>query len=333
MTEPTTQSFTVAAEQAQQTLAACLRLFLPGQTWKQVRQLIDNRHIKLNGEVWVDPARRVREGDTVEILSRPAPKPKLIDNIVIRHIDDHIIVVEKPSGVPTVRHPSERQWEEERRLRVPTLDDLVLRQIGARFPKRGQGKKPRLRIVHRLDKDTSGLVVFGRSLEAERGLGIQFAKHRVTRRYLAMVRGRVATQTIKTHLVRDRGDGRRGSSPGDIGKEAITHVEALEKLPGYTLLSCRLETGRTHQIRIHLSEQGHPVCGEKVYNRQVGGEAIPDLSGCPRLFLHAVELGFQHPVTMEEMHWEMPLPEDLRDFLESVRQAHRGEHGERKHEH
>src|SRR5439155_12383212 len=112
-------------------------------------------------------------------------------------------------------------------------------------------------------------------------------------------------------LVRDRADGRRGSNRvTGLGKEAITHVQVEEQLPGYTLLSCRLETGRTHQIRIHLAELGQPICGEKVYNRKPGGEPIADNSGAPRLALHAAELGFIHPVSGEEMHWAMPLPTD-----------------------
>jgi 23S rRNA pseudouridine1911/1915/1917 synthase len=91
-------------------------------------------------------------------------------------------------------------------------------------------------------------------------------------------------------------------------------------LPGYTLLSVRLETGRTHQIRIHLAELGHPVCGERVYNRRFQGDAIPDVSGAPRLALHAAELGFTHPITEEAMHWEMPPPPDLREFLQRLRE-------------
>src|SRR6185295_12194476 len=98
-------------------------------------------------------------------------------------------------------------------------------------------------------------------------------------------------------LVRDRGDGRRGSTEGpEQGKEAITHVDVVERLVGHTLLACRLEPARTHQIRIHLAELGHPVCGEKVYDRRADGSTIPDSSGAPRLALHATELGFEHPV-------------------------------------
>src|SRR5207248_2610477 len=142
-----------------------------------------------------------------------------------------------------------------------------------------KGPPPRLRIVHRIDKETSGLVVFARTVEAERGLGRQFHRHTVVRRYLAVVPGYLSPQRIASRLVRDRGDGRRGSTslPGP-GKEAVTFIDVAERLPGYTLLSCRLETGRTHQIRIHLAEGGHPVCGEKVYNRRPAGPPEPDPS-------------------------------------------------------
>jgi len=121
-------------------------------------------------------------------------------------------------------------------------------------------------------------------------------------------------------MVRDRGDGRRGSTtlPGQ-GKEAVTHVEVVERLHGYTLVACRLETGRTHQIRIHLAEAGLLVCGEPVYTHQPGRPTAADASGAPRLALHAAELGFVHPVSGEELHWTMPLPPDLQAFLERLR--------------
>jgi 23S rRNA pseudouridine1911/1915/1917 synthase len=325
-------SFRVSAEHDGKTVAACLRLFLPGQTWTQVRKLIDSRRVKLNGEIWLDDARRLKEGDTVELLAHADKAPAaLIDQIPLRHVDEHIVVVEKPTGISTVRHPLERDWLEERRLLVLTLDDLVMRQLGMRLPRKKHDPRPRLRVVQRLDKETSGLVVFARTVEAERGLGMQFRKHTVTRRYLAVVHGKVAAQTIRSVLVRDRGDGRRGSRPGlpssssrgagGDGKDAVTHIAVEEALPGYTLLSCRLETGRTHQIRIHLAEQGHPVCGERVYNRPFEGKPMVDESGAPRLALHAVELGFTHPITEEPMHWDMPPPDDLRAFLERLRKT------------
>ena len=141
----------------------------------------------------------------------------------------------------------------------------------------------------------------------------------IARRYLAVVPGYLSPQTIRSNLVEDRGDGRRGSTHlPDVGKEAVTHISVQERLHGYTLLSCRLETGRTHQIRIHLSEAGHPVCGDKVYVKRPNGEVFDDKSNAPRLALHATELGFAHPATGAKLHWEMPLSRDLADFLKDL---------------
>jgi 23S rRNA pseudouridine1911/1915/1917 synthase len=134
------------------------------------------------------------------------------------------------------------------------------------------------------------------------------------------VPGFLTSRTIKSNLVRDRGDGRRGSTNlPDTGKRAITHITVEEQLSGYTLLSCRLETGRTHQIRIHLSESGHPICGDKVYCRKPDGSILEDQSQSPRLALHATELGFEHPNTQEVLHWTMPLPADLVKFLTKLK--------------
>jgi 23S rRNA pseudouridine1911/1915/1917 synthase len=325
---PSIEPFLLGAEQDGLTLAALLRQRLPGQSWNQVRRLIQTRRARVNGELCLDPARRLHEGESVELLPRPAPPPRQEEAIAIRQLDEHLVVVEKPAGIPTVRHPLERDWNERRRALSPTLDDLVAKLIARREGRVRKGPLPRLRIVHRLDKETSGLVVFARTAAAERGLGRQFHAHSVTRHYLAVVSGFVPPQRIATRLVRDRGDGRRGSTnqPG-LGKEAITHVDVMERLSGYTLLSCRLETGRTHQIRIHLAELGHPVCGDKVYHRLPDGGELPDDSGAPRLALHAVELGFTHPLTHQPMHWQMPLPPDLQAFLERLRGAARGSDG------
>jgi 23S rRNA pseudouridine1911/1915/1917 synthase len=201
------------------------------------------------------------------------------------------------------------------------LPPVLARQEGRRI----KGSLPRLRIVHRLDKETSGLVVFARSVAAERGLGKQFHAHTVTRRYLALIPGFVQPQRVATYLVRDRGDGRRGSTKvPEQGKEAITHFDVVERLPGNTLLACRLETGRTHQIRIHLAELGHPVCGDKVYCHRPDGSVFEDRSGAPRLALHAAELGFRHPVSHEPMHWTMPLPADMETLVERLRGGQKG---------
>jgi len=200
------------------------------------------------------------------------------------------------------------------------LDDIAMRMIAKQEKRTRQESGWRLRIVHRLDKETSGLVVLARTVHAERGLGQQFRAHTVTRLYQAIIPGYLPPQRIASRLARDRGDGRRGSTslPG-LGKEAVTHVGVLERLPEYTLLWCRLETGRTHQIRIHLAEREHPLCGEMVYNRRPDGSVREDTSGAPRLALHAAELGFVHPATGKKMHWAMPLPEDLAAFVERLR--------------
>jgi 23S rRNA pseudouridine1911/1915/1917 synthase len=313
---------TILPDQASLTLAAVLRQQLAGRSWSEVRRLIDVRRVRIDGELCLDPARRVKEGQTVELLAKPEPRPRQESSIVIRYLDEHFVVVEKPAGLNTVRHPSERDWTERRKALSPTLEDLVPPLLART---EGRPMRARLRVVHRLDKETSGLLVFARTVEAERSLGKQFHRHTVVRRYLALVPGRVAPQRIQTRLIRDRGDGRRGSTADpDLGKEAITHVEVAEQLPGYTLLRCRLETGRTHQIRIHLAELGHPVCGDKVYRGRFGTPPVEDRSGAPRLALHAAELGFLHPAGGEELYWSMALPPDLTAFLERLRRGSPG---------
>jgi 23S rRNA pseudouridine1911/1915/1917 synthase len=312
---------TVTATQAGQTLAAVLRSLRPGESWTQVRALATGRRVAVGGSLCMDPARRLKEGEVVEVLAKPAPvvRGERPDDVVLRHLDEDVVVAEKASGVSTVRHPAERQWKDTRRELVPTLDDITQEAIARRLGTK-KHSLPRLRIVHRLDKETSGLVVFARSVRAERDLGRQFKAHCVIRRYLAIVPGQVKPQTFSTWLVRDRGDGRRGSaSEAAGGKHAVTHVDVLERFAKYTALICQLETGRTHQIRIHLAEAGHPVCGETVYNRRPDGSIIADDSGAPRLALHAVELGFVHPESGKEMFWQMAPPPDLERFMERLR--------------
>jgi 23S rRNA pseudouridine1911/1915/1917 synthase len=309
--------FTVSPQEAGHTLAKVLRSRMGGPSWTEVRKLIAARRVKVGDAICSDDARRLKEDEVVVLLDHPKPLPRAAhpERLVIRHLDDHVVVVEKPSGVNTVRHPAELEWSEHRRELDPTLEDLTQWAIARQLGKHARDLS-RLRIVHRLDKETSGLVVFARSALAERDLGNQFRKHTVVRRYLTVVPGYLSARTFRSHLVADRGDGRRGSTQlPHVGKEAVTHVAVEERLPGYTLMSCRLETGRTHQIRIHLSEAGHPVCGDKVYVKKATGEMFEDRSEAPRLALHAIELGFEHPATGEHVHWMMALPGDLRKFI------------------
>jgi 23S rRNA pseudouridine1911/1915/1917 synthase len=321
------QTFRVAPDHAQRTLASLLREWLPGKPWSEVQRLIRKRHVLVSGNLCLDAGRRLRANEVVKLLDHPTAPPVREDDVRIRFLDAHLVVVEKPSGMTSVRHAEERHWSRQRKQIQPTLEDLLPRLI-AKKQSRGQrgrrgarpGKLPPVRPVHRLDRDTSGLMVFARSSQAERHLQQQFRRHTTHRRYLAVVQGEIANQTIESQLIRDRGDGRRGSTTLDnVGKHSVTHVRAIEVLAGYTLIECRLETGRTHQIRIHLAERGHPVCGETIYHKPLHGATRVDPSGAPRLALHAAELALEHPVTGEELQFKMPLPGDLAAFVDRLR--------------
>jgi len=319
----------VTAADGRQTLAAFLRTRLPGASWSRVQQLVRSRHVLVHGNVCTDVARRLEVGEVVKVLDVAAAALPKADDVTIVHLDDDVVVVDKPTGLTTTRHHEERSWPAHRRQVQPTLEELVPDAIGRflhwRFggvAGRPEPKRRRIspvRAVHRIDRETSGLVVFARNVPAARILAEQFRLHTTRRRYLAVVVGRAAAGTIESHLVRDRGDGRRGSADDDDGKLAITHVSPLEHLgDAYTLVECRLETGRTHQIRIHLSERGHPLCGERVYLR-TRRNGPRDESRAPRVMLHAGELGFVHPVTGAELVFESPLPRDIREVLARLR--------------
>ena len=281
-------------------------------SWTKARDWIAGGKIQLDGVVTVDSRRLVRGGTHLLLqMNAPRPRPNSLEDKRIVFLDTHVVVVNKPPGVSTVPYDESE---------TGTLDERV-RDLLARREK-NKGARPALGIVHRLDKETSGLLVFTRSWLAKKSLTQQFREHTTKRRYLAIAHGEVKSLTITTHLVQDRCDGLRGSleamrargmrgTGGQEGQLAITHVEALEKLDGATLISCKLETGRTHQIRIHLSESGHPILGDRVYSRHFSGELIP----APRLMLHATELGFVHPATNSPMHWEEPMPDDMKETL------------------
>ncbi len=257
----------------------------------------------------------------VKLWREPRQAPPRPDDVKIVYRDAHLVVVEKPAGITTVRHPEERLWPARRKQLQPTLDEIVARMLARQRSGRGRAaRNPSVRLVHRLDRDTSGVMLLALSPEAERRLVQMFRQHAVHRVYQALVLGRIEAQTIESSLVRDRGDRRRGSTNlPDAGKRAVTHVRPLEFLEGYTLVECRLETGRTHQIRIQLAEAGHPLCGEKVYHKPLFRPAIEDRSGAQRQALHAAELGFRHPVTGVELRFEMPLPPDMAHLLAALR--------------
>ncbi len=275
-----------AGQEAGPTLAAMLR----GQleiSWIKAQQLCERGKVSVNGDIVLDPARRPRAGATVEVDERrPAPKPLTVP---ILFEDPHVVVIDKPSGMSSV--PYEKR-------EAGTAMDAV--RDAWRVEGRRATEQP-LFVVHRIDKDTSGLIAFAKTKEAEKAIQGLFRTHDVERTYICVVHGRVGDRRIESRLVEDRGDGLRGSTRAPKGgKRAVTHVRVLEAMPDTTLLEVRLETGKTHQIRIHLSELGHPLVGERVYVRDYL-RRVGDPIECPRLLLHAATLGFAHPITKQKV--------------------------------
>jgi len=307
-------------------LAAAVRTLFD-LTWSQARDAVSSGKVRVDGELRADPALRLRSGQRLSLEMRAPRRDALLDPIAaaLVFVDRELVVVNKPSGVSSVPYEEEHG----------SLKELVFRCLSrlerGRRPK--GGGRENVAVVHRLDKETSGLLCFARTWAARESLKQQFREHTVHRLYLALVHGRIERDsfTVRSHLLRDRGDGIRGSAeravtrkkpargrsaaarpvPVEEGKLAVTHVEVRERLAGATLCACQLETGRTHQIRIHLSESGHPLLGERVYTRDYRGNLIE----APRLALHAAELGVVHPATGEVLRWSSPLPADLEALL------------------
>jgi 23S rRNA pseudouridine1911/1915/1917 synthase len=274
-------------------------------SWGDARTLIARGKVKVRGAVTTQAEHRVSKGDTVEIDPRAqAPKrASRLERSALVFVDPHIVVVNKPAGVSTV------PYEEGER---GTLDQLV----AALLPRaRGKGPPAALGVVQRLDKETTGLIVFARSFAAKKVLASQLRAHTMHRRYLALAHGQVEARTFRSYLVKDRGDGLRGTSRfGQEGQLAVTHVEPVRVFEKATLVACRLQTGRTHQIRIHLAEAGHPILGERVYIRDYEGELIP----ARRPMLHAAELGFVHPVKGTPLRFEAEAPADFQEALRAL---------------
>jgi 23S rRNA pseudouridine1911/1915/1917 synthase len=295
-------------------------------SWSQARRLVEQNRVRQGPGLCRDPQSRVRAGQKLRIQledakeSKPANKADLpgTDGLVVRYADEHLVVVDKPAGLTTMRHAHEAAGFGARgkRFLPATLADL----LPGLLP--GHGKKQVI-AVHRLDRDTSGLVVFARTALAARHLGGQFRAHTTDRVYLAIVRGVAKNERIESQLVADRGDGRRGSASAGVGEEgqrAVTQVRVLENLGAFTLVECRLETGRTHQVRIHLGERGTPICGERIYDRPPHGPPRADTSGAKRLALHAAHLALEHPATGKRLQYASALPPDLAKLLKHLRE-------------
>lgn len=275
-----------------------LRGLHPELSWNAIRRAIRTGKVFVNGAAVCEPTARVDPESEIRLVPT-APRPASHPRVELLHLDRDLVVVRKPAGVSTVPYEGE-----------PTsLMDLVRDAVAKKH-----GRSAALGVVQRLDKETTGVLVFSRNVTAKRNLQQQFRKRSIERRYLALARGNVARATFRSRLVPDRGDGRSGSTRHPkLGREAVTHVEVVERLRGATLIACRLETGRRHQIRIHLAEAGHPLLGERVYATKVQPPAA-------RLMLHAARLGFDHPRTGRRMIFEEPMPDDMRALVESLRE-------------
>ncbi|TVQ52417.1 MAG: RluA family pseudouridine synthase [Rhodobacteraceae bacterium] len=279
---------------------------------------------RANGALVTDPGLKVKPGEAFLLTPPPPapadPEPEPIP-LSVAFEDAEVIVVDKPAGM--VVHPAPGAER-------GTLVAALLHHCGASLS--GVGGVARPGIVHRIDKDTSGLLVVAKTDAAHAALSAQFAAHAVERRYLALVEGvpdradpRLAglpavrfegpTLVIDAPIARHRSD-RKKMAVVAGGRRAVTRARVLERLPGATLLACELETGRTHQIRVHLAHVGHPLVGDPVYGRARPGPG----AAFPRQALHAATLGFRHPADGRHVRFESPTPPDMADLLAAYRE-------------
>lgn len=304
-----------------------------GLSRSRLQALISEGAVRLAGGAQViDPRFRVAGGEEIEVtLPPPAPARAEAEDIPLAVVyeDDDLIVIDKPVGL--IVHPAPG-------AAAGTLVNALLHHCGASLS--GVGGRMRPGIVHRIDKDTSGLLVAAKNDAAHQGLAAQFAAHSLERRYLAVTWG--APDAAEPRLARLPGvaweaDGalkittRIGRSPADRkrmavvpagGRLATTRARVLERFgdqgrPRAALVECRLETGRTHQIRVHLAYAGHPLVGDGVYGRRGGTD--PALAGFPRQALHAASLGFMHPLRGETMRFAAAPPADFTGLLALLR--------------
>ncbi len=295
---------------------------LPNVTRTKVQNGIKEGFVKVNGIV-VKPNYKVHPEDDISIMF---PEPPRDEEIVAENIpldivleDDHLLIVNKPAGM--VVHPAYQNWS-------GTLVNALTYHFQNLPEMKGNAGRPGL--VHRIDKDTSGLLVIAKTEQAMTGLAKQFFDHSIERTYYALVWGvpEEPNGTIDVHVGRSLKD-RRITAPfpdGDFGRHAITHYEMIKDLRYVSLLKCNLETGRTHQIRAHMKYMGHPLFNDATYG---GGEIVKGtvftkykqfVQNCfkviPRQALHAKTLGFIHPVSKEKVFVDSELPEDFTQVLE-----------------
>jgi 23S rRNA pseudouridine1911/1915/1917 synthase len=278
----------------------------PDASWNVIRRLVDTHKVTVDGMLCTDPRAVVRPAALIAVrMNAPRPKPgQTIASESVMYCDRHVLVVNKPAGINSVRADDEST----------SFQEILEQRLRAMDP----GSSGHLHVVHRLDKVTSGVMIFARTAAAQSALKDQFRAHTTGRIYDAIVHGHIHDQTLSFHMVRDRGDGIRGvtRTPG-AGYHSITHVAVVETLRESTWVECRLETGRTHQIRIHLSHIGHPLVGEPLYTRDFGGTWL----AAPRTLLHARALSFTHPVHRKRLSFVEPCPNDFQAWIEKRRTA------------
>lgn len=283
-----------------------LRQRFPGASWNAIRRLISSGKVRVAALATSEARRLVAPGAEVQIqMTAPRPKPGFqVASDYVVFCDPSVVVVRKPAGISSVDHEDE-----------PTSLASELRGWLSRQEKR---PCPPLKVVHRLDKVTSGVMVFARSQAAQAELKEQFRAHTTGRFYIAVAHGRVFDATLSFRLVRNRGDGLRGvTTDPNLGRHSVTHVVASEVLARCSVVRCQLETGRTHQIRIHLAQIGHPVVGDPLYGRDHTGPSIES----PRTLLHAAHLSFTHPRDRRRLEFDDPLPADFENVIRRERGA------------
>jgi 23S rRNA pseudouridine1911/1915/1917 synthase len=272
-------------------LLDALASLFPDSSRTTLRQMLQSGRIRVNGEVEKNAGRRLDSGDFIDVGSR-ALQARLPPGLSLLHEDTDVLVVYKANGLLTV--PTERDRE-------ATVQAYLNEYLKSR-------RHGRVHVVHRLDRETSGVLVFAKNFHAREGLKEQFASHSVDRVYVAIVEGNFdpPSGTIRSFLREEKSLRMKSVAQDPEAKLAITHYRTVQRGRNYSMLEVRLETGRKNQIRAHLSEAGHPVIGDQFY----GSHSNP----ISRLGLHAELLGFRHPTTGERMTFTVPIPREFRDL-------------------
>lgn len=303
----TREYVTVGDGEAGERLDRLLAAHLAALSRTRVKRLVESGQVSLSGATITDPSMRVKPGQSFAIdvpapvADYPLPQAMAL-NIVFE--DEQVIVLDKPAGL--VVHPAPGNPEH-------TLVNALLAHCGESLAGIGGVKRPG--IVHRLDKDTSGLMIVAKTELAHQQLAAAFAAHSLTRAYLGLVRGVPSPRAgkIETRIGRSRTNRKKMAVVARGGKEAMTRYRVLESFgTAAALIECRLATGRTHQIRVHLSAMGHPLLGDQVYGRGGRSSALPpEARDFARQALHAYIIGFKHPVSGQYLEFSSPLPKDI----------------------